>query len=331
MNPTLARLLGLLGLVSLGEGLFILLRVVPHESVLLGAGLAALGAILLLVAPLPRIDRLPRWPLVVGGLGVAGAVVAYNLARGATFVPPKVALIALGLGVAAAAPLVRRPRVATAVAWSLPLVGAPLGVWAAQALLKSTVAGMTPLELFIQHGLLAPMSATLAMLGYNPVVDGQYITFDTTAGGRMRLLVGVACSGIQAMGLFGGILLVYVLAEKPGWTRGLAWSAIGLGGVYVVNVIRLVSLALIGSAWGTAALERAHAQAGWMFFVAWTAVFAWLTMGRPRKARARSAPASRYFASATTSLSTRSSDESTMSSIVRLKTRLRGWGPERLK
>lgn len=289
MNKTLARTLGLLGLASLGQGLFILLRVVPHESPLLGAALAALGAILLYFAPLPRVDRLPVWPLVAGGLAVALGVIAYNLSRGATFVPPKIALIAFGLLVAAAAPFVRRPRVANAVAWSLPLVGAPLGVWALQALAKASFAGATPMELFIEHALIAPMAAILAMMGYHPVVDGQYITFDRQAGGTMRLLVGVACSGLQAMGLFGGILLVYVLAEKPGWARGLAWSIVGLLGVYVVNVIRLVSLAVIGSAWGSAALQMAHANFGWMFFVAWTGIFSWLAMARPRRKRGLSA------------------------------------------
>jgi archaeosortase C (PEF-CTERM variant) len=287
MNKVLARTLGLLGLASLGQGLFILFRVVPHESVLLGAGLAALGALLLLFAPLPRVERLPRWPLVVGGLGVAGAVVAYNLARGATFVSPKVALVAFGLLLAAAAPLVARPRVANVVAWSIPLVGAPLAVWAAQALAKASFGGATPMELFIEHALIAPMASALAMLGYHPSVAGQYITFDTQSGGRMRLLVGVACSGIQAMGMFGGILLVYVLAERPTWTRGLLWSILGLAGVYVVNVVRLVSLALVGSAWGSDALQWAHANLGWIFFVGWTGLFAWLTIARPRALRAK--------------------------------------------
>lgn len=286
MNQVLARTLALFGLASLGQGLFILLRVVPHESPLLGAGLAGLGATLLLFAPLPRIERVPRWPLVVGGLAIAGGVILYNLSRGATFVPPKVALIVFGLALAASAPLVARPRVANAVAWSIPLLGAPLAIWAAQALAKSTIAGQTPMELFIAHGLIAPMATILAAMGYHPYVDGQYITFDTQDGGSMRLLVGVACSGLQAMGLFGGILLVYVLAEKPGWRRGLLWSAIGLAGVYVVNVVRLVSLALVGSAHGQDALQWAHANLGWMFFVGWTGLFAWLAMARPRAKRA---------------------------------------------
>lgn len=291
MDKVLARTLGLLGLASLGQGLFILFRVVPHESPLLGAALAALGALLLVFAPLPRVDRLPQWPLVAAGLGVAGFVLAYNLARGATFVAPKVALIAFGLLLAVGAPLAKRRRVANALAWAIPLVGAPLVVWGAQALAKSSFAGATPMEIFIEHALIAPMASILATMGYHPSVSGQHVSFDTADGGRMRLLVGVACSGIQAMGMFGGILLVYVLAERPPWARGLLWSVIGLAGVYAVNVVRLVWLALIGSAWGSDALDWAHANLGWAFFVAWTGIFAWLTIARPRSRRAPKPPA----------------------------------------
>lgn len=285
MNATLARILSLLGLVSLGEGLFIALRVVPHESPLLGVALAALGGALLFFARPPRIERLPRWPLVVGGTVVALGVIAWNVATGATWVPPKVALVAGGILLVAAAPFVSRPRAATVVGWGIPLAGAPLLVWAAQAAFKTDVGGATPLEIFIEYALMVPMAAGATLLGFHPVTTGQYITFDTADGGRMRLLVGTACSGIQAMGLFSGILVTYVLAEKPGWLRGAIWCAIGLAGVYVVNVVRLITLAVVGHHWGSDALQQAHAQAGWIFFVAWTAIFAWLTMGRSPRAR----------------------------------------------
>jgi len=58
MRHSLARVRGLVGLLTLGEGLFISLRVVPHESILLGLGLVAAGALLLWRADLPRVSRL---------------------------------------------------------------------------------------------------------------------------------------------------------------------------------------------------------------------------------------------------------------------------------
>lgn len=283
MLAPLRRILGLLGLAALGEGLFILLRVVPHEQPWLGALLAAGGAALLFFAPPPRVDKLPAWPIALGGAAAALGVLAYDAPLDAPLDAPKLGIVALGAALAMSAPWLARPRVANAVAWSLPLAGAPLAVWALQALSKSTLAGMTPLELFTRYALLAPMAAALALLGRDPRVAGQVITYSTPHG-PFSLEVGVACSGIQAMGLFAGILVAYVLAERPGWKRGALWCAIGLSGVYVVNVVRLIVLALVGSAWGVDALQWTHANAGWAFFVAWSALFAWLAMGRARGA-----------------------------------------------
>lgn len=256
----------------------------PHESVLLGAGLSAAGAVALALAPLPRVRRLPALPVALGGALAALGVLAYDALRHAPLDPPKVGLIALGLALVASSPFLGRPRVANAVAWALALVGAPLAVWATQALAKASVGGMTPMELFIRYALLAPMAAVLAMLGRHPTVAGQVITYQTPHC-AFALEVGVACSGIQAMALFAGVLLVFVVAEKPGWRHGLLWSLVGLAGVYAINVVRLVTLALVGSRWGPAALQWVHANAGWAFFVAWSAAFAWMTMGR-RSARA---------------------------------------------
>ncbi|HUR70228.1 MAG TPA: exosortase/archaeosortase family protein [Candidatus Thermoplasmatota archaeon] len=282
MNPTLARIMSLLGLASLGEGLFILFRVVPHESPLLGAGLAALGALLLFFARPARIERLPRAAVGLAGAAIAGAVLAFNLLRHSTFAPPEIALVGLGLLLVALAPFVDRAGVATPVAWALPVAGAPLAVWAAQAFTKTSFGGATPLELFIVYGLVTPMALILDGIGFPSTVHGQVIVFPT-ARGSMSLNVGAACSGLQAMGLFSGILLMFIVTEKPDWRRGAFWCAIGLFGVYAINVIRLVVLALVGYQWGSAALQWTHANAGWAFFVAWTGIFAWLAMGRKPK------------------------------------------------
>lgn len=271
MPNSLAQVRGLVGLLTLGEGLFISLRVVPHESPLLGAALVALGALLLWRAPLPRVERLPR--ALVGALGALAAVgiLAYT-ALGHAWDVPKVAILALGVTTAALASFAHRPRVASGLAWAVPLAWAPLAVWALQGAAK-TMWGSTPLELFLRYGLIAPMALVLSFLGRDPTVSGQVITYQTPHG-PFALEVGVACSGLQAMALFAGIVAVLMLVERPPWRRALAWGAIGIGGVYAVNVIRLVTLALVGSRWGADALQWAHANLGWMFFVLWTAAFA---------------------------------------------------------
>lgn len=275
---------GYLGLALVGWGLSILLGVTPHEDPLIGAALAAFGvALVATAARLPSFTKLS--PIVVAALGLAvsSVVLAYDAWSQAALDLPKLAMIGFGLALAVAAPWLRSTRsftlpggakvtVATIVACAIPVVGAPLILWAAQAAFK-TALGVTPIEAFVRVALLVPVGLVLWVVGMNPVVQGQTVTY-VTPRGPLSLEVGAACSGVQAMALFAGVLALYLVAERPGGRRLLLWSCIGLAGVYIANLLRLVMLFLVGYQWGPEALMRAHAEAGWLFFVAWAVLFA---------------------------------------------------------
>ncbi len=280
-----------IGLALLGWGLAILLGVTPHEDLLVGAALTVFGAILLATAPaLPRLPQMPALVVAGAGLALAACVVAYVLAAHAAVDVRKAALVLLGCGLAAAAPWldqpVRLPRrgaattVGSLVGCALVVLGAPLAVWAVQAAFKAAV-GATPLESFVRFGLLAPLQAVLAAFGLPASVEGQTVTYGTRDG-LMRVNVGAACSGVQAMALFSGVLALYLLVERPAGRQLALWSVIGIAGVYVANLVRLVVVFLAGYQWGPDALERVHAQAGWVFFVAWALLFARL-VPKPRR------------------------------------------------
>ncbi len=278
-----------LGLALLGWGLSILLGVTPHEDRFIGAGLGAFGFALLATAPrLPEFRRLPA-PLVAGaGLAVVAAVLGYNAAFSAAFDLPKLTLLLLGVALVAAAPFLARRftvgrngrsvTVASIVVGLLAVLGAPLAVWTLQAVTKDIV-GTTPIEAFVRFALLIPLGGFLHAIGFHPQIEGQTVTYATRAG-PLALEVGAACSGVQAMALFAGVLALYLIAERPGGRRLLLWSCIGLAGVYVANLLRLAVLFLVGYQWGPEALIRVHAQAGWIFFVAWALVFARLVPKR---------------------------------------------------
>ena len=284
-----------IGLALLGWGLAILLGVTPHEDRLVGAALTVFGGVLLVTARgLPRLQRMPALMVAGVGLGLAASVVAYVVAAGAVLVARKIALIALGCGLAAASPWLERSvhlarrgvttTVGSLVGCALVVLGAPLAVWAMQAGFKVAV-GSTPLESFVRFGLLAPLHVILAAFGLPSSVDGQTVTYATQEG-TLRVDVGAACSGLQAMALFSGVLALYLFVERPGGRRLATWSAIGIAGVYVANLLRLVTIFLVGYQWGSDALVRVHAQAGWIFFLAWALVFARL-LPRTRRTPAR--------------------------------------------
>lgn len=270
------------GLGILGWGLAILFQVAPHEDLFVGAGLAVVGAALVAtVRTWPRIERLPRSLVAAAGVAAVAGVLGYNLLAGAPMDATKAAIVAYGAILLSTLPFLSRTirlgrdrqhvPVATPVAVSLPVVGLPLAIWASQASFKAAL-GATPLETFIHYGLLLPMYAAAAMLGWSPAIDGQVLAYEAT-NGLLRVEVGAACSGIQAMALFGGVLALLLFLRRPSGGQFAVWAAIGLAGLYATNLLRLFVLLLVGYRWGSQALLDVHAHLGWVFFVAWTLAF----------------------------------------------------------
>lgn len=281
-----------LGLAFLGWGMSILLGVTPHEARIVGGALALFGTALLATAPRwPDFRRLPAW--IIGGIGIAvvALLTGYTTATRSAVDPPKAAIFLVGAALLVAAPFLtrtvplaksrRRMSVGGLVVMLLAILAVPLAIWATQAVGKLAFA-TTPTDLFVQYGLVLPSGILLTAFGFKPTIAGQTIAY-ATPNGPLLVEVGAACSGIQAMALFMAVLAVYLWSEKPGGPRLALWSAIGLGGVYLTNLIRLEILFLVGYRWGSDALLRVHAQAGWLFFAAWALAFAALT----RRARAR--------------------------------------------
>lgn len=279
-----------IGLGILGWGLAILFQVAPHEDPLVGAGLAAFGAALLVTAPVwPNVKLSPIFTVTLG-LVLAGGMLAYDFLVRAPLNITKIAIVLYGLLLLGATPFLGKTLnvrnkpipVSTLVAGSLAAVGVPLAAWGFQAMFKSAV-GATPVEAFIHFGLLFPMVGLLQLLGWNPAVDGQILAY-SGASGPLRVEVGAACSGVQAMALFSGILALFLLVERPKGGRLALWSFIGLAGVYVTNLLRLATLMGVGYQWGSEALIQTHEQAGWIFFVAWALGFAYLVRATSSRA-----------------------------------------------
>ncbi|HWG90883.1 MAG TPA: exosortase/archaeosortase family protein [Candidatus Thermoplasmatota archaeon] len=292
-------LLFLAGLGLAGYGALILLQVLAHESRIIGGLLLAFGGLLALLsgrgrtdAPAPQSPSLApgRRGLLVALLGLlaAGGVLSWNLLRGSSLDLPELAILAYGAALLAAAPFVSRPRVSAAVAWSFPLLAAPLGIYAVDAALTTAAAGgSSPIDGFIAHGLVAPLGAVLALFGFEAATAGQTVFLETPRG-LLVLGVGLVCAGLQPAVLFLGVFGMHAWEERTPPARFALLLGLGLLGVYVANLIRLVALALVGYQWGGVALQEAHAHLGWILFVAWMLLYWWLVLRRftgPSRAR----------------------------------------------
>lgn len=281
------------GLALAGYGALVTLRVLAHESLAVGVLIMLAGAALAWAArprapaspPSPGAPRAPPGhSLAAAALGAlaAGGVLAYNLRARSGLEPAEVAILAYGALLLAAAPHLHRrvagASVGTVVAWSFPLVAAPLGLYALDAALDA-LEGSSPLDAFIRHGLVTPMAVTLAALGFEARAVDQTVMLATPRG-WLALSVGVVCAGLHPSVLFLGVFGMHAWQERSPPRRLAALLALGLVGVYLANVVRLVALALVGYEWGGEALQRAHAHLGWLLFVAWMMLYWWLVLRR---------------------------------------------------
>lgn len=285
-----------IGLGLAGLGASILGGVIPHEDWVVGAGLLVFGVVLVATGRLPWAPLSPSWVLFAGLL--AGGTVLANVALTHQIGGPQMLAALLAAILLATGPLCGRrltpPASRRDVAPEMlalgggVALGAPLALWAAQAAFKHA-SGTTPIEWFDATLLVLPVHWMLGALGIQSVPAGQTLRLATPRG-PLAVEVGVACSGLQAMALFLGILAVFAVATKPSGKRLAAWSAVGLAGVYVANLLRLVAVVWAGWRFGAQTLQDVHANAGWVFFVAWSLLFALYVRRDLRRAEATGSP-----------------------------------------
>ena len=117
----------------------------------------------------------------------------------------------------------------------------------------------------IQRSLALISSGILNLFGQHTVVIGT-----TVQSSVFGISVVTACTGIFITGLF----LIAVVALPVRWTAKLIGAGIGIGGIFLVNIVRLVSLYFIGVNW-PGFLDQAH-QLIWQSLLIVIAVALWL-------------------------------------------------------
>ncbi|MFC2094992.1 hypothetical protein ACFLSW_00935 [Candidatus Bipolaricaulota bacterium] len=117
----------------------------------------------------------------------------------------------------------------------------------------------------IQRFLALTSSGILNLFGQNTIVVGT-----TVQSSLFGISVVTACTGIFITGLF----LIAVVAFPTRWRSRLIGAGIGIGGIFIVNIIRLVSLYFIGVHW-PGFLDQAH-QLIWQSLLIAIAVVLWL-------------------------------------------------------
>lgn len=112
-------------------------------------------------------------------------------------------------------------------------------------------------------------------IAMNEVQNGQPVI---NAEGFVTI-IGPPCSGIFSMVLFTALFsFVYWLDyEKINGKRAWKYYLIGLLGAFVLNLLRVITLLIIGAYWSPdIAVGLFHTNAGWILFAAYSFVYWWL-------------------------------------------------------
>ncbi|UCH87935.1 MAG: archaeosortase/exosortase family protein [Thermoplasmata archaeon] len=97
----------------------------------------------------------------------------------------------------------------------------------------------------------------------------------TMANGEMQE-VGIteSCSGIYTTSIFISAFITYVLVEYQHFNKKVVLILIlGVITSYFANILRMTIITGVGYYYGTDALLKAHANAGWLIFLAWIIPF----------------------------------------------------------
>jgi exosortase/archaeosortase family protein len=92
--------------------------------------------------------------------------------------------------------------------------------------------------------------------------------------------IGLVCAGLYPMVLFGGVLALHAWRTKPPLRRLAGWAASGIGGLWLLNLVRLIVLTRVGISRGAAVLQQTHANIGWVLFALFMAAFWALVLRR---------------------------------------------------
>lgn len=97
------------------------------------------------------------------------------------------------------------------------------------------------LDLWLSHNIVGVSKGLIQWIGYETWSVNRIIGIGENAG--IELVDG--CTGISAIGLFLGFILAY-----PGdWKKRVSYSLFGIGVIYIVNILRIVVLAITQEEW----------------------------------------------------------------------------------
>jgi len=115
----------------------------------------------------------------------------------------------------------------------------------------------------------------LRTLGIAAETNINIITFQSTQGALIPIMIVPDCTGIWSLGAFtASLILVAIIFPRVFSRDALPFIAVGYVGTYIANISRVVIICLSAFYWGYSGTTQAvHMHAGWIAFSTWMITF----------------------------------------------------------
>ncbi|MGD8506144.1 MAG: exosortase/archaeosortase family protein [Candidatus Bathyarchaeota archaeon] len=116
-------------------------------------------------------------------------------------------------------------------------------------------------------------SSVIGALGIEHILPSPTQIYMRTPNGNLLVGFAAGCIGVYSLLIFSILIVVTMVETSASKRTKLAWSLIGLIGVFVLNVIRLLIVVLSMYFYGWNTGQRVHQVIGYILFLSWLAVF----------------------------------------------------------
>ena len=120
---------------------------------------------------------------------------------------------------------------------------------------------------------LGPVAWMVQLLGVPAGISGTSVSLALPGSQELRLGVVADCAGPTSMALFLSIFILMFAHRQIPWRTGLMVLLVGVTGTWLQNVVRVLSVLVVGNRFGEDALWSAHEYLSYIVFPGWYLVF----------------------------------------------------------
>jgi exosortase/archaeosortase family protein len=135
--------------------------------------------------------------------------------------------------------------------------------------LESAITQVAFLENFLAH----LMASILNVFGIRASANNNLVALYSRQGNLYYLLVDAPCTGIKGMLAYGSLAILMILDTKSTYKSKLLWTALGIIGTFVVNILRLLSIFLAAYLLELDTAMSIHTYLGYSLFIVWVLIY----------------------------------------------------------